>query len=154
MSTVANSKVLIDPSLWVIDDGGIVSFRYRIVTNDFNIRSAKSPTYSIKVPPATEIFTSITGGIFAENVGTDIKDIRLSWSVSPDYDNLSYYVFVKKPNATAFEYYKTITDNASSYLVDVSDTNNFGTYEFKVSLPTVDKKVVAEATLLTKSIVL
>ena len=151
---MANSKVVLDPSMWVIDTGGIVSFRYRVITDDLNIRSAKSPTYSIVVPAAPSLFSSITGGISAETVGTDTKDIRLSWSLEPDYDNLTYFVFVKRPGATAFEYYKTITDNASSFLIDTSDSNNFGTYEFKVSLPTVDKKLVSEAVILTKSIVI
>lgn len=149
---MANSKVILPPSEWVIDEGGIVTIRYRVLTNDFNIRSAISPAYSIEVPDAEDIFTSITPAIASDSLSGNIANIRLSWSLVPAYDNIKFFVFVKRPSASSFEFYKSVSENGCIYVVDKSITANLGTYEFIVSLPTVNKKNIAEAQVFTKSI--
>ena len=137
---MANKQIRLDPSQWIIDDKGMINFRYRVVTDDLNIRSATSQTYSIQAPQISEIFDSIQKNISAESID-ETTTIRVNWTTSPQYDGIRYFVFVKTPTDTGLVYNKTITDSSFSYVVDNNDPNSSGTYTIAVTLPNTTKTV-------------
>jgi hypothetical protein len=137
---MANARVILDPSKWVIDENGKINFRYRIVTDDLNVRSATSAVYSVQAPTINEIFSSIVPSISSESI--DGKTIvRAVWTTVPQYDGMKYFVFVKKPTDSALVYNKTITETSFSYVIDNDDPDAEGTYFIAVTLPNTTKTV-------------
>jgi hypothetical protein len=141
---MANRKILLDPSKWVVDQDQKVTLRYRVVTNDLNVRSAFSPVYRIQVPDADEIFDTITNAV-TKTVSGDNTVINLTWSTSPVYNNFIYYIFLKKPGESAYSFIKSTETTSFSYVVPTSAT---GEYSFVVSMPTTTKTVFPDAQLL------
>lgn len=144
---MANRKVLLDPSKWVVDGDHKVSLRYRVVTNDLNIRSAFSPVYRIQVPEKADIFSSVVGAATAEVVEDNVI-VRLSWSTAPVYNNFNYYIFLKKPGESDYTFIKSTQNTSFSYVVTTEDV---GTYDFIVSMPTTTKTPLTNARLLLAS---
>lgn len=144
---MANRKVLLDPSKWVVDGDHKVSLRYRVVTNDLNIRSAFSPVYRIQVPEKTDIFSSVVGAATTEVVDDNVI-VRLSWSTAPVYNNFNYYIFLKKPGESDYSFIKSTQNTSFSYVVTTDDV---GTYDFIVSMPTTTKTPLTNARLLLAS---
>lgn len=144
---MANRKVLLDPSKWVVDGDHKVSLRYRVVTNDFNIRSAFSPVYRIQVPEKADIFSSVVGAATTEVVDDNVI-VRLSWSTAPVYNNFNYYIFLKKPGESDYSFIKSTQNTSFSYVVTTDDV---GTYDFIVSMPTTTKTPLTNARLLLAS---
>lgn len=143
-----NRKLVIEPSQWIIDDNGKINFRYKIITDDLNIKSATSPTYSIAAPAINQIFSEIKHSIVAETSGTN-KLIRLNWTLEPTYNNLKYFIFIKRPSDTAAIYNKTISEASFSYITAAANT---GTYQFTVTLPSTTKTVTNYVKLFDASI--
>lgn len=150
---MANGKIIIDPSKWIIDENNKINFRYRIITDDFNIRSATSPTYSVDAPPINEIFTTIKSAITSESVGTSTT-IRVDWTVEPEYTDMKYFVYLQTPVDMAPVYNKTVSDTSFTYVVNNSDPNSSGTYVVVVTMPTTTKNISTYTTLFTKTIVI
>lgn len=146
---MANKKIKIDPSKWIIDDNNMIHFRYRIVTDDLNLRPATSSTYSIEVP--TSIFSTVVS-----NISTEVIDettvIRVTWTTTPQYNNMQYFVFVQTPADDAPIYNKTITDTTFSYVIDNNDPESVGSYTIVVTVPTTTKSITATSTILSKTV--
>jgi len=140
---VSNNKVILDPSSWVIDENNKINLRYRILTDDLNIRSAFSPTYSIDAPAILGpegVFTQVDRTITSETSG-GTTTIRLAWTTSPQYNNMKYFVFLND------EYLQTTNVSLFNYSTTVS-----GTYNFTVQFPTTKKAILTNAVLFTASI--
>lgn len=144
---MANRRILLDPSKWVVDENQKVSLRYRIVTNDLNVRSSFSPVYRIQVPDVEDIFSNVTGLAIKETVGANTV-INLTWSTTPVYNNFNYYIFIKKPGDTDYSFVKSTQTTSFSYVVASSQT---GQYDFIVSMPTTTKTPLQNARLLLAS---
>ncbi len=140
---MANRKILLDPSKWVVDEDNRISLRYRVVTNDLNVRSAFSPVYRIAVPAKEDVFSSINNAITKTVVGSNTS-INVSWTTSPVYDNFVYYVFLQKPNESGYTFIKSTQDSSFSYVVPSSET---GSYSIAISIPTTTKTVLENALL-------
>lgn len=153
MSIMANGKIIIDPSKWIIDENNKINFRYKIITDDFNIRSATSPTYSVTAPAINEIFTTIKSTIVSEAVGASTT-IKVNWTVEPEYTDMKYFVYLQTPADTAPIYNKTVSDTSFTYVINNADPNADGTYVVVVTMPTTTKKVTTYTTLFTKTIVI
>lgn len=144
---MANRRILLDPSKWVVDADHKVNLRYRVVTNDLNVRSAFSPVYSVQVPDKDDIFSSVIGAAVSEVADENVV-IRLSWSTTPVYNNFNYYIFLKKPGETSYSFIKSTQTTSFSYVVPTSAE---GTYDFIVSMPTTTKTPLENARLLLAS---
>lgn len=150
---MANGKIIIDPSKWVIDDNGKINFRYNIITDDFNIKSATSPIYSIAAPAISEIFTTIKATISSEAVGTSTT-IKTNWTLEPEYDGMKYFVFLQKPTDTEPIYNKTVSDTSFTYVADNTDPNADGTYKVVITMPSINKKITSYSKIFEKTIVI
>lgn len=137
---MANKKIKLDPAQWIIDDNGLINFRYRVVTDDLNIKSAMSSVYSVQAPAISEIFESIIKNISTETVG-ETTVIRVTWTTKPQYTDMKYFVFVQTPADDGLIYNKTITENNFSYLVDNNAPDVEGTYKIAIALPSTTKTV-------------
>lgn len=146
---MANKKIKIDPSKWILDDNSMIHFRYRVVTDDFNLRSATSSVYSIDAS-AVNIFNSVVSNISTEVIG-ETTAIRVNWTTSPQYNDMKYFVFVQRPGDDAPIYNKTITDTSFSYIVDNNDPESTGSYTIVITLPTTTKNITAGATIVSKT---
>lgn len=148
--TMANKKIKIDPSKWILDDNSMIHFRYRVVTDDLNLRSATSSVYSIDAS-AVNIFNSVVS-----NISTEVVDettiIRVNWTTSPQYNDMKYFVFVQKPADDAPIYNKTITDTTFSYVIDNNDPESVGSYTIVITLPTTTKNITAGSTIVSKTV--
>lgn len=139
---MSNRKIILNPANWILDADNKVSFRYRVLTDDFNIRSAYSPTYSVEVPQLIDpagngIFTDVDYVLTKEVSGPNTL-IRLSWTTSPQYDNMGYFIFLND------QYLQTSRFAAFSYVA-----TSTGTYTFKISLPNTTKTPLANTVLFT-----
>ncbi len=145
---MANKKIKLDPSKWIVDDNNMIHFRYRVVTDDLNLKSATSSTYSVEAP--ADIFTSVVS-----NISTEVIDettvIRVTWTTVPQYTGMQYFVFIQTPADTAPIYNKTITDTTFSYVVDNNDPESTGDYVIVVTMPTTTKNIVTASTILSKT---
>lgn len=149
---MANEKVILDPSQWVIDENGKINFRYRVVTDDLNVKSANSAIYSVQAPTINEIFSSIVPSISTESLnGKTI--IRTVWTTVPQYDGMRYFVFVKRPSDPGLIYNKTITETSFSYVIDNEDSGVEGTYLVAITLPNTTKTVTDFTNLFQLSVV-
>lgn len=149
---MSNKKIIIDPSLWILNPDNYISFRYRILTDDFNIRSAHSIPYSIEAPP----LISSEGG---EGIFTDVEyiantetsngstAIRLSWTTTPQYDNMNYFIFIDNT------YIQSVPFPSFTYVVPESLVPESTSYNFKVTIPNTTK-TPQENTLLFETTVL
>jgi hypothetical protein len=140
---MANRKIVLDPSKWIVDEDHKVGLRYRIVTNDLNVRSAFSPLYRVSVPSKEDLFSAVSGssGTSSSNGSTSIT---VSWTTEPIYNNFNYYIFVKKPGETDYSFVKSTQDTSFSF---VTPSANVGEYSILVSMPTTTKQVLTNATL-------
>ena len=145
---MANRRILLDPSKWVVDKDQKVSLRYRVVTNDLNVRSSFSPVYRIQVPDVEDIFSSIKGLVVKETKGGDTI-INVTWSTVPVYNNFNYYIFLKGPSDTDYNFIKSTQTTSFSYVVENSQS---GDYSFIVSMPTITKTPLTNARLVVASI--
>lgn len=149
---MANKKIKLDPSQWIVDDNNMVHFRYKVITDDRNLKSATSPIYSIEIPPVVPgVFSSVVSNIASETVG-ETTIIKVTWTTKPQYTNIKYFVFVKTPSDTEPIYNKTITENTFSYVVDNNDTASEGEYQIYVTLPTTTKKINTFVTIFSKTL--
>lgn len=149
---MANERVILDPSQWVIDENGKINFRYRIITDDLNVRSANSAIYSVQAPTIGEIFSSIVPSISTESLdGKTI--IRTVWTTVPQYDGMRYFVFVKKPSDPGLVYNKTITETSFSYVIDNDEPSAEGEYIVAITLPSTTKTVTDFTNLFQLSVV-
>ena len=149
---MANKKIKLDPSKWIVDENNMLHFRYRVVTDDLNLRSATSSTYSIEMPPITpNIFSSIISNILTESID-ETTIIRANWTTAPQYNDMKYFVFVQTPADDAPIYNKTITESTFAYIVDNNDPESTGDYTIVVTLPTTNKTINANTTLFTKTV--
>ena len=139
---MANKKIKLDPSKWVIDESGMINFRYKVITDDLNVRSATSSTYSVQAPTINQIFPSIISNISTESID-ETTTIRVTWTTSPQYDDMKYFVFVQRPSDSGFIYNKTISENSFSYVVDNNATGAAGTYKVAITLPNTTKTVTS-----------
>lgn len=142
---MSNRKIVLNPASWVLDENNKVSFRYRILTDDFNIRSAHSPIYSIDAPQLIDaggdgIFTSVDYVATKEVSGPNTL-IRLSWSTTPQYDGMRYFVFLND------EYVRAINVPSFSYVATTA-----GSYTFKISLPNTTKTPLTNTILFSATI--
>lgn len=156
---MANQKIVIGPSNWVLDADNKVHVRYRIITDDLSLRSAMSPTYDIQVPALSEIFDPLPiNYTISSSTSGSSKVISLSWTPTrklgsngqeyPAYDNLSYFLFVTEPGQSS-KYVQTVFSNSFAYVVPSTST---GTYEFAVSLPNTTKTPLTNTVLFSASI--
>ena len=145
--TMANRRILLDPSRWVVNEDQKVTLRYRVVTNDLNVRSAYSPSYKITVPDIEDIFTSVTGAAAKTTSGSNTI-INVTWSTSPVYNNFNYYVFLKGPGDADYSFIKSTQTTSFSY---VTPTANVGQYDFIVTMPTTTKTPLENARLFLAS---
>jgi hypothetical protein len=146
---MANGRILLGPASWVVNEDHEVSFRYRVVTNDLNVRSAFSPTYVVAVPAIAEIFNTIDYGISSRAIGSQ-NLVDIVWSLLPRYDNMPYYVFIKAPGATDFSYLKLTYETSFSHILPASSPA--GVYSFTVTMPTTGKTALANAILFSATI--
>lgn len=149
--TMANKKIKLDPSKWIVDDNNFIHFRYRIVTDDLNIKSATSSVFSIEAP--SNIFDSIVSNISSETIG-ETTIIRVNWTTKPQYNGMQYFVFVQTPADDSPIYNKTISETTFSYVVDNNDPEAEGTYTIVITLPSTTKAITALNTLVTKTVTL
>jgi hypothetical protein len=145
---VANSKVVIDPSKWIVDEDHSVSFRYRIMTNDLNVRSAFSPVYRVELPPITEMFSDVRYTVTPDTSNVSTVLVRLDWATVPVYDNFTYYVLVKKPGESDYSFVKSTTTTSFSYVVPSSEV---GIHNIAVTIPTTTKTALTNARLIVAS---
>jgi hypothetical protein len=149
---MANKKIKLDPSKWVIDENNMINFRYRIVTDDLNIKSASSSVYSIEAPALlNDVFSSIVSNISSESIQETTR-ITVNWTTKPQYDGMRYFIYVQTPDDAAPVYNKTITETSFSYVVDNNDPASEGEYVITVTLPSTKKVVNTHATLFSKTI--
>ncbi len=144
---MANRRILLDPSKWVVNEDQKVTLRYRVVTNDLNVRSAFSPVYRVQVPDIDEIFNDIDYALTTESVG-DSTVIRVTWTTAPVYDNFTYYVFLKKPTDTDYVFIKSTQESSFSYVIP---NNGSGIYSIAVTMPTVTNTALTNARLFVAS---
>jgi hypothetical protein len=144
---MANRKILLDPSKWVVDEDQKVALRYRIVTNDLNVRSAFSPMYRVQVPAINEVFSNVTYAITTESV-VDNTVIRVVWTTAPVYENFVYYVFLQGPGDSDYNFIKSTQETSFSYVVP---NNVSGVYSIAVTMPTVTNTALPNARLLVAS---
>jgi hypothetical protein len=144
---MANRKILLDPSKWVVDQDQKVALRYRVVTNDLNVRSAFSPMYRVQVPEITEIFDNVTYAITTESV-VDNTIIRVAWTTAPVYNNFVYYVFLKRPTDSDYIFVKSTQEASFSYVIP---NNGSGVYSIAVTMPTVTNTALTNARLFVAS---
>jgi hypothetical protein len=146
---MANGRITLSPASWVVNEDHEVSFRYRIVTNDLNVRSAFSPTYVVAVPAISEIFNTISSGISSRLVGSQ-NLVDIVWSLSPRYDSMPYYVFIKAPGALEPSYLKVTYETSFSHILPASSPT--GSYEFTVTIPTTSRTVLANAIIFSATV--
>lgn len=140
---MANKKVVVSPASWILDEDNNINLRYRILTDDFNIRSAFSPTYSIEAPVVVGpggIFESVSHAATTE-VDSGTTSIRLVWTTSPQYDGMQYYVFLNG------EYLQTTSSSSLSYATSTS-----GSYEFVVTVPNTTKTPLTNTVLFSTTV--
>lgn len=140
---MANKKIVLDPSSWILDEDNNINFRYRILSDDFNVRSAFSPTYFVPAPTVLGpggIFESIDYAATTEVFG-GTTSIRLAWTTSPNYDNMKYFVFLNG------EYLQTITGSSFSYAASAA-----GNYDFIVTVPNTTKTPLANTILFSTTV--
>ena len=142
---MSNKKIILNPASWILDPDNRISFRYRLLTDDFNIRSAHSPIYSIDAPTLIDsegngIFVDVDYVATKETVGGTTA-IRLSWATSPQYDGMRYFVFLND------EYLQTTSFSSFTHVV-----SSAGTYTFKISLPNTTKTPLANTVLFTTAV--
>lgn len=147
---MANRKILVDPSRWVVDSDHKMGIRYRIVTNDLNVRSAFSPMYKVQLPPINEIFSDIDYAVVAESVD-DNTVIRVDWSTTPSYDNIVYYIFLQKPGESGFTFLKSTQTTSFAYVLP---TNVPGNYNIAVTIPTTTNTALTNARLFVATAVI
>ena len=147
---MANKKLILDPSRWILDADNNVTLRYRIVTDDFNVRSAFSPAYSVEVPALNTIFNFPVDYVATSSASGSSIIMRIDWSLTPQYDNLNYFVFLTRPGETSATYLQTITGNTFSYVLP--NTATTGNYVFTITLPTTTKTALSNAELFSATI--
>ena len=147
---MANKKLILDPSKWILDADNNVTLRYRIVTDDFNVRSAFSPPYSIEVPELNTIFNFPINYVATSATSGSSIIMRIDWSITPQYDNLNYFIFLTAPGESSPTYLQSLTGNTFSYVVPNTATS--GDYVFTVTLPTTTKTALSNAQLFTATI--
>jgi hypothetical protein len=144
---MANRRILLDPSKWVVNEDHKVTLRYRVVTNDLNVRSAYSPSYKITVPDIDDIFNEINYTLTTESID-DSTVIRVNWTTIPVYDNFTYYVFLKKPTDADYVFVKSTRESSFSYVLP---NNGSGVYSIAVTMPTVTNTALTNARLFVAS---
>jgi hypothetical protein len=144
---MANRRILLDPSKWVVNEDHKVSLRYRVVTNDLNVRSAYSPVYKVQVPEIEDIFSSITG-LASKTVSGSNTVINVTWTTAPVYNNFNYYIFIKKPGETSYSFVKSTQTTSFAY---VAPNTQVGQYDFIISMPTTTKTPLENARLFLAS---
>lgn len=142
---MSNKKIVLNPASWILDPDNRISFRYRLLTDDFNIRSAHSPIYLVDAPALIDaggagIFTEVDYIATTETVGGSTA-IRLSWTTSPQYEGMRYFVFLND------EYLQTTPFASFTHVVSTS-----GTYTFKISLLNTTKTPLANTVLFTAAV--
>lgn len=140
---MANKKIILDPSSWILDADNNINFRYRILTDDFNVRSAFSPTYFVPAPTVLGsggIFESVDYTATTEVFG-GTTSIRLVWTTAPKYDDMKYFIFLNG------EYLQTIVGGSFSYATSVA-----GDYEFVVTVPNTTKTPLANTILFSTTV--
>lgn len=147
---MANRKILLNPSKWVVDPDHKMGIRYRVVTNDFNVRSAFSPMYKVQLPSIEEVFSDVDYAIATESVD-DTTVVRVDWTVTPSYDNLLYYVFIKKPGDSDFVFLKSTQTASFAYVLP---NNGAGTYSIAVTIPTTTNTALTNARLFVATTVI
>lgn len=144
---MANRRILLDPSKWVVNEDHKVTLRYRVVTNDLNVRSAYSPSYKITVPDIDDIFSSKTGAAVKTTSGSNTI-ITLTWTTTPVYDSFNYYIFLKKPGESDYSFVKSTQTTSFAF---ITPTTNVGQYDFIVTMPTTTKTPLQNARLFLAS---
>lgn len=147
---MANKKLVLDPSRWILDADNNVTLRYRVVTDDFNVRSAFSPAYSVEVPALNTIFNFPIDYVATSSASGSSIIMRIDWSITPQYDNLNYFVFLTRPGETVPTYLQTLSGNTFSYVVP--STATAGDYVFTITLPTTTKTALSNAELFSATI--
>lgn len=147
---MANKKIILDPSRWVLDPDNKVTLRYRIVTDDFNVRSAFSPPYSIEAPALDEVFSFPVNYVASSSTSGSSVIMRIDWSITPQYDNIRYFMFLQGPSDSDPAYLQTVTGNTFSYVLP--NTATAGDYVFTLTLPTTTKTALLNAQLFSATI--
>jgi hypothetical protein len=147
---MANKKIILDPSRWVLDPDNNVTIRYRIVTDDFNVRSAFSPPYSIEAPALNEIFSFPVNYVASSTTSGASIIMRIDWSITPQYDDIKYFMFLQSPADSEPAYLQTVTGNTFSYVLP--NTTPTGDYVFTLTLPTTTKTALSNAELFSATI--
>lgn len=142
---MSNKKIVLNPASWILDPNNNISFRYRLITDDFNVRSAHSPIYSIEAPALIDaggegIFTSVDYVATKETVNGNTA-IRLSWTTSPQYEGMRYFVFLDD------EYLQTTPFASFTHVVSAA-----GSYTFKISLLNTTKTPLANTVLFSATV--
>jgi hypothetical protein len=143
---MANKKIILDPSQWILNANNEVAFRYRVITDDLNIRSAFSPVYSVQVPAIEDIMT-VSSTISVDTVGSD-KVMRLVWSTTPQYEGMQYYVFLKKPSDTDYVFLKSTSETSFAF---IAPNSAIGQYNFIVTLPNTTKTPLTNTIVFSKT---
>lgn len=144
---MANKKLILDPSKWILDADNKVTLRYRIVTDDFNVRSAFSPPYAIEVPALSDVFSLPVDYVATSSTSGSSIIMRIDWSISPNYDNIQYFMFLQRPGSSTTEYLQTVSGNTFSYVLP--NTAPSGDYTFILTLPTTTKTALSNAQLFS-----
>lgn len=147
---MANKKIILDPSRWILDEDNKVTLRYRIVTDDFNVRSAFSPPYAIEVPALSDVFNFPIDYVASSTTSGSSIIMRIDWSISPNYDGIKYFMFLQQPGASSAQYLQTVTGNTFSYVLP--NTAATGNYVFSLALPTTTKTALSNAELFSATI--
>jgi hypothetical protein len=145
---MANRKILLDPSKWVVDEDHKMSIRYRVVTNDLNVRSAFSPVYRVSLPPITDLFENVSYAVTKGDDSVSPVVVNLDWNTEPVYNNISYYLFVKKPGDSDYSFVRSTTTPSFSYVVPLSEV---GIHNIAVTIPTTTKTALTNARLIVAS---
>lgn len=147
---MANKKLILDPSRWILDEDNNVTLRYRVVTDDFNVRSAFSPAYSIEAPALSAVFNFPIDYVATSATSGSSIIMRVDWSITPQYDNLNYFIFLTRPGETSPSYLQTVSGSTFSYVLP--NTATTGDYIFTVTLPTTTKTALSNAELFSATI--
>lgn len=143
---MANKKIILDPSQWILNANNEVALRYRVVTDDLNVRSAFSPVYSVQVPAIQDIMT-VSSAITVETVGSD-KVMRLVWSTVPQYEGMQYFVFLKRPSDSDYKFLKSTSETSFAF---IAPSSAVGQYSFTVTLPNTTKTPLTNTVVFSKT---